>query len=453
MGLGSDPVTELDTRAPLHCLVPTDVAGALAKLLRSGGEYGAMRVWSSAEAPNLSDRVVAIAGDREQLESGCQVVLSLLRQSQGAENTDGALFVLLVPARAARTVVGARGQRIQKLTQQTGAKISVSRDIIEGLQMQCVTLMGTMAEVLAGTVGIQGVLREHAERPDLPPPGHVADYAHLAPPSDDSQHWPCRAPTPVTLLVDMDAAGWIIGKQGKTLAQLQKSTGACIQVRVHAPDGRGGAKCGDRVVQISGGDAARQDSAIRAVFDVVEEKQRHNADKITRDRDDAISLLIPASAVGRVIGTGGQNINDISQELGVQIRFDHPGPLVAGGKRTIITGPLVARVEAVRLLSNKVDELREAMPAKAPLMAGIQASGVLNNQLTLQVLRDVIDRVDLPELERRTGVTIMVKRAMVDGADSNKCFVTLVGQRLCTSMAILYLQQMLVEAGHIHYIN
>jgi len=87
-------------------------------------------------------------------------------------------------------------------------------------------------------------------------------------------------------------------------------------------------------------------------------------------------------------------------------------------------------------------------PAERALLAGIQASGVLNHQLTMRIPRGLLASLDVEELARRSGgARLEVAAQGVGEADPTHCFVTVVGQRISTSLATLYLQEKMAQQG------
>merc|ERR1712106_260086 len=80
-------------------------------------------------------------------------------------------------------------------------------------------------------------------------------------------------------------------------------------------------------------------------------------------------------------------------------------------------------------------------PAEKALLAGIQASGVLDHRLTMRVPRSIHFYLD--EVARRSGAVFELGAGEAASADPDHLYVTAVGPRMATSLAALYIQECL----------
>lgn len=418
---------------PWHGLIPADIVGCLYDQQGAGrcdlnvnpAEEISAGTGASVDiltAETLSDSIVRIsASSPEKQRAACHEVLSRLRKALGSGDAEEAFFVVLVPSSAAGAVVGTRGQRIQSLCTVCGARIDVGREIldIEGrLNAQPVSIQGSMEQVLSGVQGVYEVLQELIERgrhclADFAIQERGTSHGETSRPVTLVEADGCEVATsggshpvsPVILLVGMDVAGWLIGKQASRAMELQRSSGA--QVRL-ANNGVGlpGMRCGTRLLEITAQRSEVQAAGVRAVFAAL-------SDAPSDIRLDDIQLVVPSDAAGYVIGTNGQSLQEITSRTGVEISIHQE---VAIGLHTASFAHFQQRSavecgEAVLALVVKVEELRErqAAPRMPPrpetsaskslstqatgvlngqlvssseqaLLAGIQASGVLNHQ-------------------------------------------------------------------------
>eukprot|EP00933_Yihiella_yeosuensis_P017100 TRINITY_DN14380_c0_g4_i1.p1 TRINITY_DN14380_c0_g4~~TRINITY_DN14380_c0_g4_i1.p1 ORF type:complete len:357 (+),score=66.99 TRINITY_DN14380_c0_g4_i1:158-1072(+) len=294
----------------------------------------------------------------------------------------------------------------------------------------------------------------------------------------------------------MDAAGWVIGKQGRRVADLQRATGALIRL-ANGGTGLPGMRCGDRLIEITAADASVRAAGLKAVFETLAEAPKEI-------RSVAPSLLIPDSSIGYVIGKGGQSVKEIVARTGVDVIVNSDSNLVAGARCVRFSEPTigVSTSEAILALVEKVDELRERLAtgsrgsggytdaasgfkhntsgggsaqgfpraqshmgspmdstgssplplgasefftdgrsqtaSELALLKGIQASGVLDHKLTIQVPRVVLDCLDIQDLERRSGARLEISGESPDGSH---LLVSAVGQRVSTALATLYFQE------------
>lgn len=360
---------------PLVCLVPSDVAlveGSAAQAI--GEETGAsVLVAGLDDTPFLSDRILRVLGTAPQLETACLEVLRQLRSAQGVDEGDSAPFVLLVPSTAAGAVVGAKGSRVQALIKSSGAGINVSREVLPRLRAQPVTVTGGLAQAAAAVIGVHAVVQElvaggrlHVADMGALLKGHAVDAASQGDEDpffqDGSVAASDASAQPVCLIVSMELAGWIIGKQGRRVAELQRSSGARINVLNDAA--APGLRVGDRLLEVGGADQERMDCGIRTVFAAI-------AEASTGDEAQRTALLVPEGAVGFVIGRAGQTLKEMMTRTGAEIDIDQSGRNNSGSCIASLVGSCEARAEAAVAVAAKIAELRARPPTDAAVAAKI----------------------------------------------------------------------------------
>eukprot|EP00928_Gymnodinium_smaydae_P034277 TRINITY_DN24334_c0_g1_i1.p1 TRINITY_DN24334_c0_g1~~TRINITY_DN24334_c0_g1_i1.p1 ORF type:complete len:536 (-),score=102.51 TRINITY_DN24334_c0_g1_i1:194-1774(-) len=516
---------------PCRCLVPDEVAELIAD-----GSVPTLTL--EEETPDLSDRIVTLSGTVEEQEAACRHVLLHLRDAFSEADNDQMFFVVVVPTAAAGAVIGTKGQKVRMLVERSGASIDVSREVIPGLQAQPVTISGTIDQVVNAVAGVQEVLQQLRLREDLaaPPvadPKPSMEFLPSSAVSVTSESFPPASP--MILLMSMGAVGWVIGKQGRHVAELQRRSGARISLVAGCGD-LPGMRCGDRLMEINGADWTRLSEGVSLVFAAVAEASQSR-------ECGTPGLLVPESALGYVIGKGGKTIREVAERFGVDVSLDNDGPAVAGGRVAVITGSPAACGEAALALHSKVAELRTrqqysagsadylaapasvAAPATLPLvpptlppasapeqirrppqatwthdqaastavgpppgmhggacaqaaypassaaplpamsgagtlppgagvaptaeqavLAGLQASGVLNHRLAISVPRHAIPALGLDDISRQSGARFEIAGAEA-GTETANCFVAAVGPRLATSIAVLHLQERMAKLG------
>lgn len=124
------------------------------------------------------------------------------------------------------------------------------------------------------------------------------------PPAADVQISEERFPVPVHL------AGAVIGKGGETVQNIQKRTGARVQMSKE-PD-----QNGNRSVQLSGTPNQIKSAKEMIIKLVHDEKMR--APKSLPGEE----VLIPDASVGLILGKGGETIKQITQRTGCNITLD-----------------------------------------------------------------------------------------------------------------------------------
>merc|ERR1712205_153275 len=124
---------------------------------------------------------------------------------------------------------------------------------------------------------------------------------------------------PAVLLVGMSAAGRIIGRQGRTVQDLQQKTGAHVAL-LNGGSSLPGMRCGDRLLEVGGNDVDSRAEGFCAVWELASQVEGENAP----------SLLVPAEAIGYVIGRGGQTVRDVMARFSVDVFVKHDEPHIAG---------------------------------------------------------------------------------------------------------------------------
>ncbi|CAK0882692.1 unnamed protein product [Prorocentrum cordatum] len=232
--------------------------------------------------------------------------------------------VIELPLEMAGRIIGSRGSNIAEIRQQSGAHVSVDK-----LDNCCqVRISGTPEQIDVA----QGMVRKTAnfasERPPPPPP---------------------RAPSRLEdeLQVPHSMMGKIIGKGGETVMQMQRDSGCKIDISKATPG----------IIRLSG---TYEEIAIakRIISDIVDQGMpggygmpvgKGGGDRYGGGGKPAPiqdTLSVDPSAVGRIIGRGGETINSLQRDSGAKIDIDKnseglvrisgPGDAVERAKRAII---------------------------------------------------------------------------------------------------------------------
>ncbi|RLN47786.1 hypothetical protein BBJ28_00003884 [Nothophytophthora sp. Chile5] len=163
----------------------------------------------------------------------------------------------------------------------------------------------------------------------------------------------------VDMKVPRDLVGYIIGRGGETIRDLQMKSGAHIQI---VREEEGAPPSPDRFVNISGSPDTLE-LAQRLIQNLIDERaqnqssggfrERDDRDRMARygginpDGSDTVELLVPNERVGLIIGRGGCTIKAIQQRTGSSVTIPQtPDPEHQDMRRITIRGTVEAKEAA-----------------------------------------------------------------------------------------------------------
>lgn len=179
------------------------------------------------------------------------------------------------------------------------------------------------------------------------------------------------------IMVPGSKVGLVIGKGGETIKSLQEKTGAKMVIIQEGP----GQEAAEKPLRISG-DPQKVEHAKQLVFELIAEKDNFNGGGRgggghggMGGGGEQLQVFVPKTAVGVVIGKGGEMIKKIQLESGCKLQFMQGKDDAPGDRRCIITGTK-QQVEEAKLT---IEELIESV------MRGNQGGGMgghRNNNMT-----------------------------------------------------------------------
>jgi len=355
---------------PWRALLPVD---ALPNFTLNNGlglkeiceETGAsIEISGEGDTPStLSDKIATISGAIEQKEAACRRVVDKLRNVQDVADQEPGVFVIIVPTLAAPMVVGQRGSQIKEVIELSGAEISVGKENILGMVDQPIGITGTGGQVVSAVSKINAILQDCADRGKLQPsdfryrpnmPG--AGGMHIEPPGGGRGMVPSggNPRTHAKFVVATQVAGWIIGKQGRHIRELQENSGSHIQV-LKEGEVPPGVSPTDRVVEIGGRYEAKAEG-IQIVLMAIDSMPALQAPRETL-------MLIPKNLAGEA------EIRELQQMSGVEVeRRDLPG---YGEVLCTLLGTIEGRVKAAQQILARLEEDAKQSPGKLATFAPI----------------------------------------------------------------------------------
>jgi len=359
---GLVPAIPSQVRAPstdpdeiqLHFTVPERFAGAIlgkggAQVKQTAATAGC-KVSMTTRDPGQERRAV-IVGTYGQ----CAIAQGLLQEQlveaarTAGQEINEVSVMFLVRKEAAGAVIGKQGAGLKQIREQSGAKIQLAREEVEG-QRPC-TITGPLQSVLLAEKGIFDAVRQvpveatGAAPPDnaylsVAYPGYEAgvkrqedvhaggDVAAFMPTAKRQRVEDSEAPT--KLLVPAQSAGAVIGKQGSGLKEIRETTGAHVDMlqQAQAPQWPN-----DRVVILKGSSSSRQ-AAVLALLRTAFQMYSDSC---------SLKMLVSPSQAGSVIGRQGGTLKRIREQCGVSVQVEREEIL---GERLVTSTGAMGQVSA-----------------------------------------------------------------------------------------------------------
>jgi len=342
---------------PWRSLLPVDavtaVTGTDGRMLREivDATGAGVDISADGETPTtLSDKICTVSGSVEQKEAACRRIVDKLRGMQDVADQEPGVFVIIVPSCAAPVVVGQRGAQIKEVIELSGAEISVGKENIIGMLDQPIGITGTGGQVVSAVSKINAILQDLADRGRLQPsdfkyrPGATASSLGMG---DGGGGGP-RGPAPsggnprthAKFVAPTQVAGWIIGKQGRHIRELQENSGAHIQVMKEGEVPPGVSPL-DRVIEIGGRFEAKAEG-IQIVLMAIDSMPALQAPRETQ-------MLIP-NALSKE-----SEVKDVQQMSGAELEVrDLPGH---DESLCTVLGTIEARVKAAQQFLTRLEEV------------------------------------------------------------------------------------------------
>lgn len=154
------------------------------------------------------------------------------------------------------------------------------------------------------------------------------------------------------IMIPGSKVGLIIGKGGETIKQLQEKSGAKMVI---IQDGPGQEM--EKPLRISG-DPQKVEHAKQLVFDLIQEKDNYNNQRQSMNGTEQAEVFVPKSAVGVVIGKGGDMIKKIQGESGCKLQFIQGRGDGPGDRRCIVQGSRAQVEEGKRMIEELIESVQ-----------------------------------------------------------------------------------------------
>ncbi|KAG6586556.1 Far upstream element-binding protein 3 [Phytophthora cinnamomi] len=252
------------------------------------------------------------------------------------------------------------------ITADTDEAVAKAQSAVEDILFNPQQAMKLKQEQLRKVAELNGTLNENYGGPrdgDSHSAGGAGagGNAHYGPGSDGQSSYDMKVPR--------DLVGYIIGRGGETIRDLQMKSGAHIQI---VREEEGAPQTPDRFVNITGNQEAL-DLAQRLIQNLIDERQQNQSAGGFRERDDrdrmarygginpdgtdSVELLVPNERVGLIIGRGGCTIKAIQQRTGTSVTIPQtPDPNHPDMRLITIRGTMEAKEAAKFEIESMINE-------------------------------------------------------------------------------------------------
>ncbi|XP_059351500.1 far upstream element-binding protein 1-like isoform X5 [Daphnia carinata] len=241
-----------------------------------------------------------------------------------------------VPDKMVGLIIGRGGEQISRLQAESGAKIQMAPDSA-GLPDRTCTITGSREAIGRARELIMNIVQTRGGPRDAGPPS-VESLGGQHSVSIDLT----LAPN-VEVMIPGPKVGLIIGKGGETIKQLQERSGTRMVVVQDGPQQEN-----EKPLRIYG-DPQKVEHAKQLVYDLIAEKEME------------VSVAVPRSAVGVVIGKNGEMIKKIQNETGARVQFQQGRDDNPEERMCALTGTM-NQIEDAR---QRIEELIESVLSQA----------------------------------------------------------------------------------------
>ncbi|KAE8985550.1 hypothetical protein PF005_g21636 [Phytophthora fragariae] len=250
------------------------------------------------------------------------------------------------------------------ITADTDEAVAKAQSAVEDILFNPQQAMKLKQEQLRKVAELNGTLNENYGGPDSHSGGGAGagGNSHYGSGGDGQSSYDMKVPR--------DLVGYIIGRGGETIRDLQMKSGAHIQI---VREEEGAPQTADRFVNITGNQDALE-LAQRLIQNLIDERQqnqgssggfreRDDRDRMARygginpDGTDSVELFVPNERVGLIIGRGGCTIKAIQQRTGTSVTIPQtPDPNHPEMRLITIRGTMEAKEAAKFEIQSMINE-------------------------------------------------------------------------------------------------
>lgn len=225
-------------------------------------------------------------------------------------------YDIRIPNDKVGMIIGRKGENIQALQAQTGARIQIAKECEPGTNDRVVTVTGSAQEVDRAKAELSRMVEmRNAERNYRPGLGSTPGSTSISTSSSSGGG--------VVMQIPQKIVGLLIGKSGETIRGIQTRTGAMLQV---TRDAEADPNQETRPVSISG-TPQQVEAAQSEIRNLIQSQgPPGTAPTVVSAKPGGLAVVkIPLGAVGCVIGRSGETIRQLQTKTGARIQIAREG--------------------------------------------------------------------------------------------------------------------------------
>ncbi|CBN74642.1 conserved unknown protein [Ectocarpus siliculosus] len=271
---------------------------------------------------------------------------------------------IMCPSDAMGMLIGKGGSGLREMQEKTGVKVSLqeTKSIPEGAKERGVGLSGSLDCVANVEKLIFEKLNARRVTSLAPSPAEeefemayeAAKAAGIEPngATDVSDMNDPNKITVVRWIMDNAHCGWLIGKGGSGIQNIEATSGAQVRVATERSLGKDSA---ERIVYVKGNKSQRE-----AALELIRTNPKITGRVASPSEPEVAAVHVPSKAVGFILGHRGASIQALTEKTGAQLRVASGSEVTTGGgeHRVDITGGPKQIVAARHALQDRVAEWR-----------------------------------------------------------------------------------------------
>ncbi|CAN0493829.1 unnamed protein product, partial [Ectocarpus sp. 12 AP-2014] len=271
---------------------------------------------------------------------------------------------IMCPSDAMGMLIGKGGSGLREMQEKTGVKVSLqeTKSIPEGAKERGVGLSGSLDCV----ANVEKLIFEklNARRVTSLAPSPAEEEFEMAyeaakaagiEPNGIADVGDMNDPNKITVvrwIMDNAHCGWLIGKGGSGIQNIEATSGAQVRVATERSLGKDSA---ERIVYVKGNKAQRE-----AALELIRTNPKITGRVASPTEPEVAAVHVPSKAVGFILGHRGASIQALTEKTGAQLRVASGSEVTTGGgeHRVDITGGPKQIVAARHALQDRVAEWR-----------------------------------------------------------------------------------------------